>query len=260
MSDANGSLAIEARGLCYTFGGQWRLQGLDLAVESGQVFGLLGANGAGKTTTIRLLTGQLQPESGTVRILGLDPVQEAKRVRSIIGIMAEEPGHYGNLSVRTNLRFFASLYGASASVVDEILEKVGLSFKASEAVAQLSHGMRQRLALARALVGHPQVLFLDEPTSGLDPIAARGVHGLITDFCAGGGTVFLTTHYLGEAESLCHKVAIVQDGSVLCCGHYVDLCRQYLPSEVEVVQGGRVIKRAPGLEELFCHLTGSSIN
>ncbi|MBQ7569187.1 ABC transporter ATP-binding protein [bacterium] len=252
--------AIEADGVCYSFGGSWGLNKLTFAVASGQVFGLLGTNGAGKTTTIRLLTGQLRPQSGSIKVLGLDPLAQSQQLRRAVGVMSEDPGHYMRLSVRKNLCFFASLYGADPAYADELLEKVDLQSKADSAVSQLSRGMRQRLALARAMIGRPRLLFLDEPTSGLDPVAARGVRQLIEAYCSEGGTVFLTTHYMEEAERLCHQIAILHDGSLLCQGHYLDLCGQYLPEQIEIEQGGRKIKRSPGLEELFYHLTGRSIN
>lgn len=252
--------AICAENVCYSFGGGWELKELALSVPAGQVFGLLGTNGAGKTTTIRLLTGQLRPKKGNISVLGVDPLREPQQLRRLVGMMQEDPGHYQRLSARANLRFFASLYGVPAAYADELLQKVALSQKASCAVSQLSRGMRQRLALARAMVGRPKLLFLDEPTSGLDPVAAKGVRQLIDSFCRDGGTVFLTTHYMEEAEKLCHQVAVLHNGILLCQGHYLDLCRQYLPEQIEVEQGGRVITRAPGLEELFYHLTGRNID
>jgi ABC-2 type transport system ATP-binding protein len=131
--------------------------------------------------------------------------------------MLEEPGHYERLPLRSNLAFFARLYGAPSGRVDELLELVGLQDKAGEPVARLSRGMRQRLALARALVGSPRVLFLDEPTAGLDPHAARGVRCLIEDFCRQQGTVFLTTHFMEEAEELCHQAAWLPWGTLRTC-------------------------------------------
>ena len=127
-------------------------------------------------------------------------------------------------------------------------------------VSSLSRGMRQRLALARALVGAPRLLFLDEPTAGLDPHAARGVRRLVERFCAEGGTVFLTTHLMEEAEELCHQVGILDRGCLVALGNPQDLCRQHLPQSIEVVRGGRHQARPPGLEDLFVHLTGRSLD
>lgn len=251
--------AIEVRGLQRSFRGRPVVQDLTFTVPEGQVFGLLGPNGAGKTTTVRMLTGQLRPDAGEARILGRDPTSEARELRSAIGVMLEEPGHYERLPVRSNLAFFARLYGAPRERVDALLRRMGLEEKAKEPVSRLSRGMRQRLALARALIGEPRVLFLDEPTSGLDPHAARGVRRLIEAFCAEGGTVFLTTHFMEEAEDLCHSVGILDSGRLVALGNPEDLCREHLPAKIEVLRGGRPQSRAPGLEDLFVHLTGRSL-
>ena len=252
--------ALEIQDLRRSFSGRPALLGLSLTVRVGEVFGLLGPNGAGKTTTVRLATGQLRPDGGTLRVLGRDPAADPRGVRSTIGVMLEEPGHYERLPVRSNLALFARLYGAPMARVDELLDLVGLADRAREPVARLSRGMRQRLALARALVGGPRVLFLDEPTSGLDPHAARGVRRLVRSFSEEGGTVFLTTHLLEEAEELCHRVGILDRGRLVALGNPQDLCREHLPAEVEVVRGGRTLRRPPGLEELFVHLTGRSLD
>lgn len=243
-----------------SFGNLRAVEDLSLTVPVGEVFGLLGPNGAGKTTTIRLLTGQLRPDRGEIRVLGLDPAAEPGRLRCRIGVMLEEPGHYERLPVRSNLAFFARLYGASPAVVEELLVRVDLQDKACEPVSRLSRGMRQRLALARALVGGPSLLFLDEPTAGLDPHAGRGVRRLIQDFCAGGGTVFLTTHFMEEAEELCHQVGIMDRGRLIVRGNPQDLCREYLPEPVEALRAGRRTLRPAGLEDLFIRLTGRSLD
>lgn len=252
--------ALEVRDLQRSFNGRRAVEGLTFTVPAGAVFGLLGPNGAGKTTTVRLLTGQLRPDGGTIRVLGTDPMADPRRLRACIGVMLEEPGHYERLPVRSNLAFFARLHGAPAERVDELLERMDLHAKAREPVARLSRGMRQRLALARALVGAPRILFLDEPTSGLDPHAGREVRRLIENFCNEGGTVFLTTHFMEEAEDLCHQVGILDLGRLVALGNPQDLCRQHLPEAVEVVRGGRRLVRAPGLEDLFVHLTGRSLD
>ncbi len=252
--------ALRMQDVQRSFGSLRALEGLSLTVPAGEVFGLLGPNGAGKTTTIRLLTGQLRPDHGQIRVLDLDPAAEPRRLRSQIGVMLEEPGHYERLPARSNLAFFARLHGASLKVVEDLLVRVGLQDKAGEPVARLSRGMRQRLALARALVGSPRLLFLDEPTAGLDPHAARGVRRLVHDFCSGGGTVFLTTHYMEEAEELCHQVGILDKGRLVVRGNPQDLCRELLPEPVEAIRGGRRTFRPAGLEDLFLHLTGRSLD
>jgi ABC-2 type transport system ATP-binding protein len=239
--------AIEVRGLCRSFGPRRAVDGLSFAVAPGEVFGFLGPNGAGKTTTVRLLTGLLRPTSGEVRVLGLDPLTDSLALRSRIGVVFEEPGHYERLPVRANLAFFARLYGAPRARVQVLLEQMGLAGRAGDPVYRLSRGLRQKLALARALVGSPSLLFLDEPTSGLDPRAAREVRALIRAFCQDGGTVFLTTHLMEEAEELCRRVAILDAGRLVALGAPGDLALQHAPG------AGR------GLEEVFLRLTGRSL-
>jgi ABC-2 type transport system ATP-binding protein len=252
--------ALEMQDVHRFYGSLPALCGVSFTVPEGEVFGLLGPNGAGKTTTIRLLTGQLRPHGGRVRVLGLDPDTSSRELSVKIGVVLEEPGHYERLPLRSNLTFFARLYGAPPGRVDELLELVGLQDKAGEPVSRLSRGMRQRLALARALVGSPRLLFLDEPTAGLDPHAARGVRSLIEEFCRQQGTVFLTTHFMEEAEELCHQVGILDQGRLVALGNPQDLCRESLPEQIETIRGGRKVLRPPGLEELFIHLTGRSLD
>lgn len=261
-AESIGKYVAEMTDVNFSYADTAVLQQLNMQVEAGTIFGLLGANGAGKTTIIRLLTGQLIPLQGNVSVFGVNPVAQATAVRARLGLMQEDAGHYGRLSVRRNLGFFASLYAVenTSSHTDELLAKVGLLDKANSPVNSLSRGMRQRLGLARALVGNPELLILDEPTAGLDPVAAKSVRELIKSFCQNGKSVFLTTHLLEEAESLCHKVAILHQHHLVCCGNPLDLCAQYLPEEVEVQLAGRKVMRRPGLEQLFYKLTGREIS
>lgn len=248
---------IGARGVEYAYSQQPVLAGVDFSAYKGQVFGLLGANGAGKTTLVRLLCGQLRPLKGEVRVLDLDPAQQGERLRQLIGVMPEQAGHYKRLSLVDNLLFFGRIFQVPKPKERalELLELVGLGAKAQRPVATLSKGMRQRLALARALLASPQLLFLDEPTAGLDPHAARQVRQLVADFCRQGGSVFLTTHYLEEAEELCARVAILEGGRIVCEGAPRALCQEYLPPSVQIWRGGELVEAAPGLEQLFCHFT-----
>lgn len=246
----------------FSYGSFPALSEVSFSVSAGQVFALIGPNGAGKTTLLRVLTGQHHLASGQVSVLGLDPGSQADRLHAQIGVMPENAGHYERLSVLDNLRFFASIYrtpNANQRIVN-LLEQVGLSDKAKAKVSALSKGMKQRLALARALVGSPKLLFLDEPTAGLDPWSARSVRQLIHGFCEQGGTVFLTTHYMEEAEVLCQNVAFLNKGRLLCSGGPFELCKKYLPAQVPVLRAGKNILAEPGLEDLFYHLTGKSIN
>lgn len=258
-SEQKSEAVINVTDLYRSYGKLEVLKGLTLTAYRGQVMGLLGVNGAGKTTTVRILCGQLEKTSGHVQVLGLDPYNQGAQLRQLIGVMPENAGHYERLSVSDNLLFFARIFNIDSSEqrVKELLKLVDLTDKAQSRVSALSKGMRQRLALARALVGRPQLLFLDEPTAGLDPNAARKVRCLIDNYCLNGGTVFLTTHYLEEAEEMCAQVAILNEGHLVCCGNPQDLCRQYLPPEITVRRGGRFIKQPPGLEQLFQHLVGN---
>ncbi|MBI3928290.1 MAG: ABC transporter ATP-binding protein [Armatimonadetes bacterium] len=240
----NGDPAIEVRELSRGFGARLALDRVSFQVPRGEVFGFLGPNGAGKTTTIRILTGQLRPDAGTARVLGYDSWRGGLELRRKIGVMFEDGGHYERLSVRSNLAFFARLYRAAEGRVEELLRLVALERRAADIVSSLSKGMRQRLSLARALVGSPQLLFLDEPTAGLDPLAARAVRDGIRDFAAAKGTVFLTTHSMDEAQQLCGRVAILEGGKLLACDGPEELCR---------AQG------LPDLESVFVQLAGRSL-
>lgn len=255
--------AVSVKNLSHSFGELQALRDISFSARKGEVFGLLGANGAGKTTTVKILYGALRPTQGEVRVLGLDPgnAAQAERLHGLIGVMPENTGHYERLSVLANLRFFAEIFRVAdpRRRAEELLELVDLSHKAKEAVSSLSKGMRQRLALARALVGNPEFLFLDEPASGLDPNAARKVRDIIREYCRRGGGVLLTTHYLEEAEELCSSIAILDAGRIVCSGNPLDLCQKYLPEQTERVKGGRTILQKPGLEELFYHFTNKNI-
>ncbi len=240
-------------GLEREFGTRKALQGLSFEVQPGEIFGFLGPNGAGKTTTIRILTGRLAPTRGRVEVLGLNPRRDGPRLRAQLGVMGENPGHYERLPVETNLRFFARLARVPAPRVLELLEMVGLAGRRRDPVRQLSRGMRQRLALARALLATPKLLFLDEPTAGLDPHAAREVRLLVEKFRASGGSVFLTTHYLEEAESLCQRVAILDGGRLLALDTPAALCQTHLGQPLVPA-----VERA-SLSGVFLGLTGRSL-
>jgi len=191
------------------------VDGITFSVAEGEVFGLLGHNGAGKTTTIKVLTGRALPTSGTAHVAGFDVARERAKVRPLINLVFEEQNLYDRLSGRENLRFFARLYGAPESRADELLERVGLAPAAKRKVKTYSNGMKQRLLLARSLVNSPRVLFLDEPTRGLDPTSARELRDLVRELSRGGVTVFLTTHYMEEADELCQRVAFLSQGKIV---------------------------------------------
>jgi ABC-2 type transport system ATP-binding protein len=196
------------------------LKGVDLDVEYGEIFGLLGPNGAGKTTFTKILSTLLIPTSGTVQVLGMDAVKDATRVRPRIGlVLGGERGLYNRISARENLRYFADLYGVPMERRDrriqEVLDRVDLTEAADRRVEEFSRGMKQKLHLARGILHGPEVLFLDEPTIGLDPKSARETRKLIRSLVADGVTIFLTTHYMFEAEELCERIAVLSRGRIV---------------------------------------------
>ena len=196
------------------------VDGISFDVRTGELFGLLGPNGAGKTTTVKMLTTLLLPTSGSARVLGYDVEQEADKVRPRIGfIFGGERGLYWRLSAKDNLRYFADLYHMDPAIskrrIPELLELVGLAGREEERVEGYSRGMRQRLHVARCLLHDPEVLFLDEPTMGLDPVGARELRQVIRNLVAQEKTVFLTTHYMFEADALCERVAVINHGKIV---------------------------------------------
>ena len=198
--------------LTKTFGSRTAYSDVSFSVGRGEVFGFLGPNGAGKTTTVRSLGTLITPTSGKATVAGLAlSADNAVEIRKRIAIMTEAPGLYGRLSVTENLKYFVGLYHLSDGEqrIKKALDAVNLTDRAQDICSSLSKGLRQRVGLARTLLNDPEILFLDEPTSGLDPVAARGVHDLITGLRDRGVTIFFTTHRLAEAETLCDRVAIL---------------------------------------------------
>src|SRR5215212_2630046 len=211
------SPAIRCRGLVKDYGTLRAVNGLDLEVRAGECFGLLGPNGAGKTTTVEILEGLLPPTSGDVELLGRTWKSDGESLRQRLGISLQETNLADKLTVEETLRLFRSFYTAGPEV-DELLELVSLTDKRKVWYIKLSDGQKQRLAVACALVGDPEILFLDEPTTGLDPQSRRQLWGLIERFKTEGRTVLLTTHYMDEAQRLCDRVAIVDKGKVISLG------------------------------------------
>ncbi|MDT8437307.1 MAG: ABC transporter ATP-binding protein, partial [Gemmatimonadota bacterium] len=222
-AETAGPLAIRARGLTRRFGDVAAVSGLDLEVPAGSVYGFLGPNGAGKTTTIRLLLGLLEPTAGSAEVLGYDVAREPGRVRELSGVLLEHDGLYLRLSARRNLDFFARVAcvpdAERPARVRALLEEIGLWERRDDPVADFSRGMRQKLALARAFLHRPPLLFLDEPTAGLDPPTAVGLRREMLRLARETGvTVFLTTHNLLEAERVCDRVAVIRGGRLLAEG------------------------------------------
>src|SRR5260370_10024281 len=199
------------------------LDGIDLAIQRGELYGLLGPNGAGKTTTVKILTTLLLPDSGAARVLGLDVVKQTDALRRRIGfVFGGERGLYWRLSGLDNLRYFADLYRIPADVsrrrIPELIERLGLSGRERDKVEVYSRGMKQRLHLARGLLNDPEVLFLDEPTIGLDPVRSRGLPVLVRELADSGKTIFVTTHYVFEAYSICDRIAVINKSKLVAQG------------------------------------------
>ena len=209
--------AVLCRGLHKRYGDVVAVAGLDLEVRAGECFGLLGPNGAGKTTTVEILEGLLKPDAGEVEVLGMRWGADDGALRQRLGIQLQETQLHEKLTVEEVVRLFRSFYERGPSV-DDVIAMVELDAKRRSWVGKLSGGQRQRLAVACALVNQPDLLFLDEPTTGLDPQSRRQLWALLETYRAGGGTVLLTTHYMDEAEALCDRVAIVDQGRVIALG------------------------------------------
>ncbi|MGH8977089.1 MAG: ABC transporter ATP-binding protein [Acidimicrobiia bacterium] len=209
--------AISVRALVKRYHGTTAVDGCSFTVERGEVFGLLGPNGAGKTTTVETLEGYRVPDSGDVRVLGLDPHREGASLRPRIGVMLQAGGLYPGLRPLELLRLFAAYYD-DAEEPGALLDRVGLRESERTPVRRLSGGQAQRLSLACALVGKPEVLFLDEPTAGMDPHARATTWALVRELAHSGTTVMLTTHGMDEAEQLCDRVAIMAGGRLAALG------------------------------------------
>jgi ABC-2 type transport system ATP-binding protein len=215
------------------------LNGVNLSIQTGELFGLLGPNGAGKTTITRILSTILLPTSGTARVFGLDVVKSAGHIRPRIGLVfGGERGLYWRISGRDNLQYFANLYKMEPDIskkrIPEMLELVGMTERANERVETYSRGMKQRLHIARGLLHDPEVLFLDEPTMGLDPVAAREMRAVILGLKQAGKTIFLTSHYMFEVDALCDRVAVIHQGKILTEGTPASL--KNLVADLEVVE------------------------
>lgn len=207
--------SIEVDGLSRTYNDLKAVDRISFTVEAGEVFGFLGHNGAGKTTTIRMLSGQLRPTAGAARVAGCDVTTEQQRLKPLVGVVSENQNLYERMSGRENLAFAARLYGASPRRIDEVLRQVDMLERANDNVRHYSNGMKQRVQIARALLHRPQIIFLDEPTRGLDPVVAQEIRRLVVDLSTQGVTIFLTTHYMEEADELCRRIAFLSEGHIV---------------------------------------------
>jgi len=225
--------AISVDGARFSYGEREVLKGISFEVAPGEVLGFLGPNGAGKSTTIRMLTGQLRPSAGSVKLFGRDVGRERSEVMGRVGVSFEEKNLYPSMSGEENLRFFARLYGVPHPDVRALLAQVGLEARARDMVAGYSKGMRQRLMIARALVHDPDVLLLDEPTDGLDPVSAQSVRDVIRARVDAGNAVLLTTHDMHEADELSHRVAFINEGEIYALD---------TPEQLKLAHGTRSVK------------------
>jgi ABC-2 type transport system ATP-binding protein len=217
--------AISLEGVSKSLSGRQVLTDLSFAVEPGDIFGCLGPNGAGKTTTIRIILGLLQASTGRVRVFGSDPAKEA--VRDRLGFLLETDGLYDNLSARDNLAYYGRLYRVSdpRPRIEAVLRNAGLADRAADKISAYSKGMRQRLALARALLHQPEILVLDEPTAGLDPGGQLEVRRMLLELREQGTTIFLSSHHLDEMERLCNRIVLIHGGQIRLYGELDRLAR-----------------------------------
>jgi ABC-2 type transport system ATP-binding protein len=241
-------LAVETRSLRREFAGVPAVDGIDLAVPAGSFYGFLGPNGAGKSTTIKCLTGLLRPTSGSVRILGLDPLVQQVAVKRRIGVMPEDLALFDRLTAQETLSFVAQVHGldrtTAAARSNDLLELMDLQNASNTLVTDFSHGMRKKLSLAAALLPAPRLLFLDEPFEGIDAVASRQIKDLLHSFVGRGGTIFLTSHILEIVERLSTHIGVIARGRLVAQGPIDELRRG--------AGGGRT------LEELFIELVGGN--
>jgi ABC-2 type transport system ATP-binding protein len=249
-----GAPPLEVRGLVKRYGDLVAVDGVDLTVRAGDVYGYLGPNGAGKTTSLRMMLGLIRPDEGTVRVFGRDPQVTVAALEGVAGFV-EAPTFYPYLTGRRNLELLAAFDGdGAAQRIDQALEAVELSGRAGDRVGGYSHGMRQRLGIAAALLRDPQLLLLDEPTTGLDPGGMRDMRLLVKRLAAQGITIVLSSHLLAEVEEVCNRVAIVQKGRIVYEGEIADLKRTagmtYRLSSTDNQRALAVCRAQPGIADV----------
>jgi len=245
---------IETQDLGKRFDNFWAVDGVDLAVNAGEVLALLGPNGAGKTTTVRMLTSVLRPSRGQARVAGFDIIKEAAKVRSAVGVLTEQHGLYGRMPAGDYLDFFGQVYGLDLTIrqkrINKLLDDFGLSSERNRRIGEYSKGMRQKLALARALIHDPPVLLLDEPSSAMDPESARLVRDSIRELRSARRAIIICTHNLSEAEELADQIAIIRKGKIIAKGSPDTLKTTLLgPPEFEVHFGAMLNGRTLVLPE-----------
>ncbi len=245
---AEPGVALSTRGLRRTFGDLVAVDGIDLEVPRGALYGFLGPNGAGKSTTIKCLTGLLRPSAGEIRILGMDPAAQPVEVKKKVGVMPEDLALFDRLTGAETLSFVGQVHGIAKETIqrrtEELLALMDLAGARDALIADYSHGMRKKISLAAALLPGPRLLFLDEPFEGIDAVASRQIKDLLASFTRGGGTIFLTSHILEIVERLSDHIGIIHKGRLVAQG----------PVE-ELRTGARLGKT---LEEIFLEIVGAS--
>jgi ABC-2 type transport system ATP-binding protein len=254
VSSAAGPPPLEVRGLVKRYGDLTAVGGVDLTVRTGDVYGYLGPNGAGKTTSLRMMLGLIRPTAGMVRLFGRDPMESVRALEGVAGFV-EAPTFYPYLNARRNLEMLAAYDGGDARErIDQALETVELSHRQRDRVGGYSHGMRQRLGIAAALLRDPKLLLLDEPATGLDPAGMRDMRLLIRRLADEGMTVLLSSHLLTEVEDVCNRVAIVRQGTIVYEGEIAELKRgagtRYRLETTDDARALEVCRAQPGIGDL----------
>lgn len=279
--------AIVVKDLVHSFGEKQVLKKISLEAKEGQIIGMLGPSGAGKTTLINILTGQLKPTKGQCYVLGKDCGNMSGEDYRKLGIMMDSFGLYERMNCFDNLKFYQMLDGKKADEIAEVLDKVGLADAKKTLASNLSKGMRNRLAFARAILRKPKILFLDEPTSGLDPMTTEAIHEMISEQKENGATIFLTTHNMYEAQKLCDHIVLLNEGEIVESGSPEEICRRYNHQKkikIHLVNGEdmelahdakagesvadflakglleTIHSTEPNLETVFMELTGKGLN
>ncbi len=272
---------IVVKNVTKKFGQKVALEEISFEVNKGEIFGFLGPSGSGKTTMIKILTGQLNADSGQTELLGKVSEKLTPADLEQIGLVSDTSGFYEKLSLYKNLQAYAKLYGKPNARVDEVLKQVDLYDSKNLAAEKLSTGMKQRMFLARALINKPQVLFLDEPTSGLDPTTSKKIHELLLDLKEAGTTIFLTTHDMNEATLLCDRLSLLNRGHLIEYGTPSSIIQKYNHEkkvqltfsdetqteitfeelgQTDLAQVVTIHSCEPTLEEIFIQLTGEKLN
>ena len=272
---------IVVKNVTKKFGQKVALEEISFEVSKGEIFGFLGPSGSGKTTMIKILTGQLNADSGQTELLGKVSEKLTPADLEQIGLVSDTSGFYEKLSLYKNLQAYAKLYGKPNSRVDEVLKQVDLYDSKNLAAEKLSTGMKQRMFLARALINKPKVLFLDEPTSGLDPTTSKKIHELLLDLKESGTTIFLTTHDMNEATLLCDRLSLLNRGHLIEYGTPSSIIQKYNHEkkvqltfvderqteitfeelgQTDLAQVVAIHSCEPTLEEIFIQLTGEKLN